>query len=136
MKKTLILSLACLGLISNLASAQTFSKQAKIAYVHFDTQLPGMQTVPTEDTIAITGDVAEVLFTKMTNPVLERTYSNICILPSGKILNVEVVQRNGLTFGCEMWPEECWGKVTYKCESKLDLATGFAKERQTNGGSK
>jgi hypothetical protein len=87
---------------------------------------------PVEDALALGGDVAKGLYEGMSNPVETRTYTNTCTNKNGKTLEVEVTQRTGVTFGCEKWPAQCWGKLYYKCESTLDLKTGSAKARQTN----
>ncbi len=78
---------------------------------------------PKMTVLALGEGAAEAIYDGMTG-VPTNSYQNTC---EGKKVRVE--KRTGVTFSCERWPDTCWGKPSFKCESSVDFVTGKAVAR-------
>ena len=75
-----------------------------------------------EVVLAISGEAAKGFFDGIEGAAEE--YENTC---EGK--DIKVQKKVGKSLSCEQWPAECWGKVSFKCESKVDLEQGLLEAR-------
>lgn len=122
MKKQLLLTL-----LSSILSTSAFAASkgnALLFQIDF-----GDPRIPIETVVTVDREVARDIFESMTKPVKAKTYTNTCTLSNGSHLSVQVERRSGVSFSCEKWPADCWGKVVYMCGASLNPESGKLKAR-------